>query len=155
MHCRLGWIRPGYDADFVIWDSHPLALGATPLHVVADGITLVNASERLWEKSLKREKVFSSAPPSRSPSASENKTCSVGRKDIVLRGITKSYVKGLGTSVLDDATAVVLDGQLQCVGLAACETAASNAIGRGIPEMHLKDGYLLPVSGMKSAIMDE
>ncbi|KAF9029564.1 composite domain of metallo-dependent hydrolase [Hymenopellis radicata] len=27
---RVGFIRTGYDADVVIWDSHPLALGATP-----------------------------------------------------------------------------------------------------------------------------
>ncbi len=28
----------GYDADVVIWDSHPLALGATPKQVFIDGI---------------------------------------------------------------------------------------------------------------------
>lgn len=32
MH-RLGYVRKNYDADLVIWDSHPLALGATPLQV--------------------------------------------------------------------------------------------------------------------------
>ena len=28
----------GWDADLVIWDSHPLALGATPIQVIIDGI---------------------------------------------------------------------------------------------------------------------
>ncbi len=28
----------GYDADVVIWDSHPLALGATPKQIFIDGI---------------------------------------------------------------------------------------------------------------------
>ncbi|KAJ7892589.1 hypothetical protein B0H14DRAFT_3427995 [Mycena olivaceomarginata] len=28
----------GYDADLVLWDSHPLALGATPIQVFIDGI---------------------------------------------------------------------------------------------------------------------
>jgi urease alpha subunit len=36
-HC-VGHIRPGYDADVVVWDSHPLALGATPTKVLVDGI---------------------------------------------------------------------------------------------------------------------
>ncbi|KAH7106018.1 hypothetical protein BKA62DRAFT_348569 [Auriculariales sp. MPI-PUGE-AT-0066] len=36
---RLGSIRTGYDADLVIWDSHPLALGATPKQVYIDGIS--------------------------------------------------------------------------------------------------------------------
>ncbi|KAJ7220031.1 hypothetical protein GGX14DRAFT_585165, partial [Mycena pura] len=35
---RIGFIKPGYDADIVVWDSHPLALGATPSQVFIDGI---------------------------------------------------------------------------------------------------------------------
>jgi len=35
---RLGAIRPGMDADIVLWDSHPMRLGATPVTVWVDGI---------------------------------------------------------------------------------------------------------------------
>ncbi|KAG8958226.1 hypothetical protein FRC03_009340 [Tulasnella sp. 419] len=35
---RLGYVALGYDADVVVWDSHPLALGATPRQVYIDGI---------------------------------------------------------------------------------------------------------------------
>ncbi|TFK90568.1 hypothetical protein K466DRAFT_543238 [Polyporus arcularius HHB13444] len=35
---RIGYVKEGYDADIVLWDSHPLALGATPTQVVIDGI---------------------------------------------------------------------------------------------------------------------
>ena len=35
---RLGTLRPGMDADVVLWDSHPLRLGATPVAVWIDGI---------------------------------------------------------------------------------------------------------------------
>ncbi|THG92619.1 hypothetical protein EW026_g8341, partial [Hermanssonia centrifuga] len=35
---RIGFIKTGYDADLVLWDSHPLALGATPQQVWVDGI---------------------------------------------------------------------------------------------------------------------
>ncbi|KAJ7178858.1 hypothetical protein C8R43DRAFT_871685 [Mycena crocata] len=35
---RIGFIKPGYDADIVVWDSHPLAIGATPAQVFIDGI---------------------------------------------------------------------------------------------------------------------
>lgn len=38
MDHRIGFIREGYDADLVIWDSHPLSLGATPKQVFIDGI---------------------------------------------------------------------------------------------------------------------
>lgn len=36
---RIGFIREGYDADIVVWDSHPLAIGATPIQVWIDGIS--------------------------------------------------------------------------------------------------------------------
>ncbi|PBK99152.1 carbohydrate esterase family 9 protein [Armillaria gallica] len=35
---RIGFIDEGYDADIVVWDSHPLAIGATPKQVYIDGI---------------------------------------------------------------------------------------------------------------------
>lgn len=39
MDHRIGLIKEGYDADIVIWDSHPLSLGATPKQVFIDGIS--------------------------------------------------------------------------------------------------------------------
>ncbi|KAH8102297.1 carbohydrate esterase family 9 protein [Cristinia sonorae] len=38
MDHRVGYVKEGWDADLVIWDSHPLALGATPKQVYIDGI---------------------------------------------------------------------------------------------------------------------
>ncbi|KAG9090536.1 hypothetical protein FS749_000470 [Ceratobasidium sp. UAMH 11750] len=35
---RLGYIKPGYDADIIVWDSYPLSLGATPQQVYIDGV---------------------------------------------------------------------------------------------------------------------
>lgn len=34
---KIGYIRRGYDADFVVWDRHPLQLGAVPEEVYIDG----------------------------------------------------------------------------------------------------------------------
>ncbi|KAN0063758.1 hypothetical protein ACQY0O_003808 [Thecaphora frezii] len=35
---RIGFVRRGWDADLVLWNNHPLAIGATPVEVVIDGI---------------------------------------------------------------------------------------------------------------------
>ncbi|KAH9930389.1 composite domain of metallo-dependent hydrolase [Amylocystis lapponica] len=43
MDHRVGYIKKGYDADIVLWDSHPLALGATPKQVWIDGIAQLDA----------------------------------------------------------------------------------------------------------------
>ncbi|KAF9259723.1 carbohydrate esterase family 9 protein [Marasmius fiardii PR-910] len=39
---RVGKVKAGYDADLIIWDSHPLALGATPRQVFIDGIPQIH-----------------------------------------------------------------------------------------------------------------
>lgn len=43
---RLGSLRAGNDADLVVWDSHPLQLGATPIQVYIDGIAQLDASHQ-------------------------------------------------------------------------------------------------------------
>ena len=35
---RIGYLREGSDADAVLWDTHPLQLGATPVNVWIDGV---------------------------------------------------------------------------------------------------------------------
>ena len=35
---RIGYLREGSDADVVLWDTHPLQLGATPINVWIDGV---------------------------------------------------------------------------------------------------------------------
>ncbi|KAG6845273.1 hypothetical protein H0H87_011682 [Tephrocybe sp. NHM501043] len=44
---RVGTLAAGYDADVVIWDSHPLALGATPVQVYIDGIAQLKKPQAL------------------------------------------------------------------------------------------------------------
>ncbi|KAF9258507.1 carbohydrate esterase family 9 protein [Marasmius fiardii PR-910] len=39
---RVGKVKSGYDADLIIWDSHPLALGSTPRQVFIDGIPQIH-----------------------------------------------------------------------------------------------------------------
>jgi len=38
---RIGILQKGADADIVLWDSHPLNIGATPLKVWIDGIVQI------------------------------------------------------------------------------------------------------------------
>eukprot|EP00753_Platysulcus_tardus_P017236 PLAT6334.1.p1 GENE.PLAT6334.1~~PLAT6334.1.p1 ORF type:complete len:934 (-),score=314.09 PLAT6334.1:1638-4439(-) len=42
---KLGSLRAGLDADFVVWDRHPLRLAAKPTRVVIDGRTVFRRSQ--------------------------------------------------------------------------------------------------------------
>ncbi|PFH51541.1 hypothetical protein AMATHDRAFT_2992 [Amanita thiersii Skay4041] len=61
MSHRIGFIKAGYDAgmfsNIVIWDSHPLALGATPKQVYIDGIKQINNAH-----TVKKPAVFQESP---------------------------------------------------------------------------------------------
>jgi imidazolonepropionase-like amidohydrolase len=43
MSHRIGHLNEGWDADLVVWDSHPLAMGATPKQVFIDGIAQLHS----------------------------------------------------------------------------------------------------------------
>ncbi|KAF5371159.1 hypothetical protein D9758_004121 [Tetrapyrgos nigripes] len=48
---RIGYVKEGYDADLVLWDSHPLSLGATPKQVFVDGIAQLKEPHTLTKSS--------------------------------------------------------------------------------------------------------
>ncbi|KAL0946374.1 hypothetical protein HGRIS_012604 [Hohenbuehelia grisea] len=52
---RVGTIAKGYDADIVIWDSHPLSLGATPRQVFIDGIAQISEPHHLSKPRTSQE----------------------------------------------------------------------------------------------------
>ncbi|GAA6033304.1 hypothetical protein JCM8097_006683 [Rhodosporidiobolus ruineniae] len=55
---RVGYLRKNYDADVVLWSSHPLSLGATPSQVWIDGIAQLvepHALEQPKEDELARQ----------------------------------------------------------------------------------------------------
>ncbi|EJF62302.1 composite domain of metallo-dependent hydrolase [Dichomitus squalens LYAD-421 SS1] len=60
---RIGILREGADADLVLWDSHPLQLGATPRKVWIDGILQVDADRaRVPVNKLKEDPAMQEAP---------------------------------------------------------------------------------------------
>ncbi|KAJ8659950.1 hypothetical protein O0I10_004176 [Lichtheimia ornata] len=146
---RIGSIEVGKDADLVIWERHPLRLGARPKHVIVDGFELdFNASwfkgvvqEEFAEKDETQEEGSSSpidvndvhALPNRPTNALSleshdanhpsllKEACHPNTESFVLRNISKLYAAP-GEVYTGAVDLVVEDGHVKCVGT-TCEQA--------------------------------
>ncbi|OWZ77540.1 amidohydrolase [Cryptococcus neoformans Bt85] len=123
---RLGYVREGYDADLVVWDSFPLSLGATPEQTYIDGIPQI-LKPHVVEKPAEAQKIFpegkwddeiaeaiiTRGDPDRRPKKSAS--------NILFQGVTSFY---LGTDKFDlsvfeqgkKGDVVVKGGEIICVG---------------------------------------
>ncbi|KIO30758.1 hypothetical protein M407DRAFT_20283 [Tulasnella calospora MUT 4182] len=82
---RLGYVQTGYDADIVVWDSHPLSLGATPQQVYIDGIPQIEKPVKVlkpealqkapktpgWDKEAREAVKYRGLPPLKGNKAEE------------------------------------------------------------------------------------
>lgn len=147
---RVGYVRPGYDADLVVWDSHPLSIGATALQVYIDGRATLDP-EKVTES-------LSNVSPSKAHSGKQQ--CSMRKveaKDLkerlcaaVEKPDTKLVITGITASFLDDSetlsantnlTMVVSGGKIICFDTTS--HCATNAAGDAAT-IHLSNGYVTP-----------
>lgn len=148
---RIGYIRIGYDADVVLWDSHPLALGATPVQIFIDGVPLLD--EDTTNNKLRKSPEHQQIPSQRkfdeyealSPGG-QNKDLS--KRNLVATGIKKAYLRGkdglstiLGTG--KPLTMVVHNGDIACLS-SSCSSEVEAAITDGAQIQHLQNGYVFP-----------
>lgn len=161
MDDRLGYARPGYDADLVVWDSHPLSVGATPKQVYIDGIATLDPLQ--VEESAARvvAKQGLQAPATRATVSEDERkrVCGSSRKPgqaFVITGLNKVFLDefsgllpaaGGSPSRGDRLTLVIADGEVACLGTERSCSAAADAVHeqRGkddVVYMQLKDGHL-------------
>lgn len=147
MDNRLGFVRPGYDADLVVWDRHPLRVGASPLEVFIDGSSIIKASDSLWTRSKSPD--FENEAPQPRPTTVPRDECKPGYSDVVIRGLRESFIGDNGTrseeAKIGDLTAVIRLGQVLCIGGTECDDMAEKAVDDDVPVMTLEQGYMLPV----------
>ncbi|KAK4497874.1 hypothetical protein PRZ48_010529 [Zasmidium cellare] len=145
---RIGYVRPGYDADVVVWDSHPLAIGATATQVFIDGHSVLNPQvvrESLSQASNQRAQ---NEEPKVRPQVSHEEKYSLCTllaaqpQKLVFTGIQKVYSQdqALDLSGLANATVVFDGGEVICLGLEDdCASSAEHGV-----VISLKNGYITP-----------
>lgn len=163
---RIGYVRPGFDADLVVWDAHPLSSGATPLQVFIDG------RAQLEEAQVKESMgtTFTAAdaghagagiiePQTRFEVSDEQResTCSQAYESgqsFVIDGIQKAFVDNypelaskLAQVDNEPLKLIVEDGQIACFGpAAACAEAEGNVErnGKKALRLSLQNGHVVP-----------
>lgn len=139
---RIGALKVGYDADVVIWDREPLALGAAPFQVFIDGVPLFD--ERPIEEAQEEEEQSTQI---NYKSTSTLQPAS-GSKSFVLTGVGH-IVLGNGTSVQGPAELVVHDGKIECAA-ADCSNHISTASDDHTVRLDIQGGHVIPVIFIQS-----
>lgn len=115
---RIGKVKPGFDADIVVWDSDPLKVGAAPVQVWIDGTPQFEApveSKKPRSKPLEPETWLQDL----NDSLSEH-------QDVVISGVSRILVTGYEQTLDAKASVVVVrNGSIICTG--SCKTESASA----------------------------
>lgn len=130
---RVGSLKEGYDADVVIWDRSPLALGATPLQVFIDGIPLFdeNPIEPVKETKLEKPVDIFTKDVSHRPKE--------GAKNYILTNIGINYLRN---DLQKNSFMVVENGRILCYQNNECASIKNTEF----ETIDLQGGVVLPVS---------
>jgi imidazolonepropionase-like amidohydrolase len=144
---RIGQITIGYDADVVVWDSHPLDLGASPLEVYIDGIPQFDTPVSVLTNSTKNKNY--SSKKKNVNKENTNNTRERTASSVIIKNIGKVFVDEdtiiESNSSLNDKniSIIVKDGFVECIGTNCTNTI--DIITNNSPEViDLNGGYILP-----------
>ncbi|KAJ7195756.1 hypothetical protein GGX14DRAFT_474307, partial [Mycena pura] len=154
---RVGTIVEGYDADVVLWDSHPLALGATPVQVFIDGIPQLEHVKPIskpdtfqevpqtprWDDEVRATIAHEGLPPLRGRRV-QGTVAFVGVQSAWVRraGALAPLVETVGRRA--NLTVVVRGGHIACAGPAAAGACAALVADAGADVVDLRGGALAP-----------
>ncbi|TDZ29972.1 hypothetical protein C8035_v003550 [Colletotrichum spinosum] len=146
---RIGFVRPGYDADIVVWDSHPLQVAATTVQVFVDGREVLDSKDSLKQLETRPDVTDLAAPQPRANIGLEKRqhVCkgATEASKIIIRGISKVLLEnttlaGSAIGAGDDMTMVVSNGEISCLGV-QCTSAQDEEDSFTIS---LRKGYITP-----------
>lgn len=134
---RIGKVKPGYDADIVVWDSDPLSVGAAPVQVWIDGTPQ-------FEDPVELEKPVSK-PLAPEGGVIQVKTERTELTDVVFTGISKIMLSGYEETLsnkVGENTVIIRNSTIICSGY--CEKELVLADSENIQHIPLRNGHIVP-----------
>lgn len=139
---RIGMLAEGVDADIVLWDSHPLHLGATPRQVWIDGIPQLGHTSPTpspsdpilvvpekqgrafkeiphvpaWDEERKEAVEWEGLPPLTPKKLQKGKVVLKNVKDVWIRGEEGVKERWFAKPGESSGTVVLVNGAIACVG---------------------------------------
>ncbi|KAJ7098293.1 carbohydrate esterase family 9 protein [Mycena epipterygia] len=153
---RIGRIIEGFDADIVVWDSHPLALGAAPKQVFIDGIAQLDkpytsvkpkSAQHVpatpnFDKEIADAIKYEGLPPLEPETAKADVVVFRNVGCIFLKNDATRSVSEVFTSASADGVVVVEKGHVVCSG---AQVACSAALARSDAlHLDLEGGSISP-----------
>ncbi|KAL4946520.1 hypothetical protein BDV06DRAFT_233118 [Aspergillus oleicola] len=146
---RVGYVHPGYDADLVIWNDHPLEVGATALDVFIDGRPLLE--NKNFDVGAPEQVMTEQTVPSMRPSmeADERKSvcASIQGSDgpITFTGIRKAFIDHPGLDKQEEVNLVLVteNNRVSCLG-SRTTCLEPYQTDNNITVIPLKNGYITP-----------
>lgn len=139
MHHRIGYTKPGYDADLVVWNAHPLSAGASPLQVYIDGRPTLDEKTGYSKPTLQKPNMRAEAAP-----GDVQAFCSDSKRDVtvLITGISTSYLENAHAkhSSQGNLTMVLTNGKIDCLG-EHNECVSTKSFDKVIS---LRNGHVLP-----------
>ncbi|KAI7874120.1 composite domain of metallo-dependent hydrolase [Lichtheimia hyalospora FSU 10163] len=130
---RVGSLKPGYDADVVIWDRSPLALAAAPLQVFIDGVPLFD------DPVIENEQQPSTINNDDMATTMQQHTFNAihGQSSFVLSNVGRIM---LGKDIIEGpAQLLVINGTIACAN-----QDCTMAMDTTLPNVDLKGGHVIP-----------
>lgn len=150
---RIGFVKPGYDADLVVWDSHPLSVGATTVQVYVDGREVLDIKDSLQRLEAKISSTNNVVPQAR-PCVLQTKKRDICNQataqgaNILFTGIKKPLLENqlpevtLAVEQGQDLALVVSNGRITCLDVESrCSSTLQHDV---IVEIKLSNGYVTP-----------
>lgn len=129
---RLGKVKPGFDADVVIWDSDPLSIGATPVQVWIDGATQ-------YENPVELAKLSQGTLTPNPDLSNVSESVSTVDGSVVFTGIVEDFLSAQEGTIRTQNkpfNVAVTRGRITCIGQCRNELRTATDVIR------LTNGYL-------------